>query len=85
MRRVLSLIFVVSLALPLPLAAQGPFGQRSGFAVENPILRRMWAIGMDSSQLPRLAQVLLDSLGPRLTASPGMEAAQNWIVATYAA
>ena len=65
-------------------AAQGPFGQPSGFAVENPILRRIWAIGIDSSQLPRLAQVLFDSLGPRLTASPGMEAAQNWIIATYA-
>jgi hypothetical protein len=82
-RRLCSLILVVSLTLPL--AAQGPFGQPSGFAVENPILRRIWAIGMDSSQLPRLAQVLFDSLGPRLTASPGMEAAQNWIVATYAA
>src|SRR5207247_8135841 len=36
-------------------------------------------------QLPRLAQVLFDSLGPRLTASPGMTAAQNWLVATYTA
>ena len=62
--------------------AQG-FGQPTGFAVENPILRRMWAIGMDSSQLPRLAQALFDSIGPRLTASPGMTAAQNWLVATY--
>src|SRR6266511_2260679 len=64
-------------------AAQGP-PQPSGFIVENPALRRIWAIGTDSSQLPRLAQVLFDSLGPRLTASPGMEAAQNWLVATYA-
>jgi hypothetical protein len=27
--------------------------------------------------------VLFDSLGPRLTASPGMTAAQNWLLATY--
>jgi len=62
--------------------AQGPF-QPTGFAVENPILRRIWAIENDSSQLPHFAQVLFDSLGPRLTASPGMTAAQNWLVATY--
>jgi len=80
-RRIPSLLFAVSLTAPL--AAQGP-PQPSGFIVENPVLRRIWAIGMDSSQLPRLAQVLFDSLGPRLTASPGMEAAQNWLVATYA-
>src|SRR4029077_5305752 len=54
-----------------------------GFIVEDPVLRRIWAIGNDSSQLPRLAQVLFDSLGPRLTASPGMTAAQNWLIATY--
>ena len=29
-----------------------------------------------------LAQVLLDSVGPRLTASPGIEAAQDWAVKT---
>ena len=65
-----------------PVVAQG-FPQPSGFAVDNPVLRRIWAIGNDSSQLPHLAQVLFDSLGPRLTASPGMNAAQNWLVATY--
>src|SRR5438552_3078890 len=57
--------------------------QPSGFVVENSVLRRIWAVGNDSSQLPRLAQVLFDSLGPRLTASPGMTAAQNWLIATY--
>jgi hypothetical protein len=38
---------------------------------------------MDSSRVPDLAQVLLDSLGPRLTGSPGMDAAQNWLVQVY--
>ena len=78
-----ALFAVLFIAVTTSGAAQG-FGQQSGFAVENPVLRRIWAIGMDSSQLPQLGQKLLDSLGPRLTASPGMEAAQNWIVATYA-
>ncbi len=66
------------------LNAQG-FGQPTGFAVDDPVLRRIWAIENDSSQLPHLAQVLFDSLGPRLTASPGMTAAQNWAIATYTA
>ena len=56
----------------------------SGFAVENPVLRRLWSLGMDSSQAPALAQALLDSIGPRLTGSPGMEAAQAWLLQTYA-
>ena len=85
MRRVLSAAFVLTLtAISAPANAQ--FGQQpTGFAVENSVLRRIWAIGNDSSQLPRLAQVLFDSLGPRLTASPGMAAAQNWLIATYTA
>ncbi|HXM39271.1 MAG TPA: M20/M25/M40 family metallo-hydrolase [Gemmatimonadales bacterium] len=85
MRRALSAAFFAFAVLITAAAAQGPFGQPSGFAVENAVLRRIWAIGIDSSELPHLAQVLFDSLGPRLTASPGMEAAQNWLVATYTA
>ncbi len=79
-------LFAVFLLTAIATTANAQFGQPpSGFAVEDPVLRRIWAIGSDSSQLPRLAQVLLDSLGPRLTASPGMEAAQNWLIATYTA
>jgi len=59
------------------------FPQPTGFAVDDPVLRRIWSIGNDSSQLPHLAQVLFDSLGPRLTASPEMTAAQNWLLAIY--
>jgi hypothetical protein len=75
---------VLCAVLTTTAAAQGQF-QPSGFAVENAVLRRMWAVGMDSSHLSRLGQTLMDSLGPRLTATPGMEAAQNWLVTTYAA
>ena len=81
MRRVLSVALFLA-AATTTAAAQGQF-QPSGFAVEDPVLRRIWAIGTDSSQLPHLAEVLFDSLGPRLTASPGMTAAQNWLIATY--
>lgn len=59
-----------------PLAAQT-------FAVDDPVLRRIWTEGMDHSQAARLAQALLDSIGPRLTGSPGQKAANDWAVAMY--
>ena len=46
-------------------------------------LRRIWTLGMDSSQVERLAQTLTDSIGPRLTGTPGQRAANEWAVATY--
>jgi carboxypeptidase Q len=74
-------LVVLPLTAP-PLAAQF-YGPPTGFTVENPVLRHLWALGMDSSQAATLGQVLFDSLGPRLTASPGMEAAQHWLLRTY--
>ena len=38
----------------------------------------------DKSQVARLAQVLMDSIGPRLTGSPGYKSAVNWLQQTYA-
>ena len=38
-----------------------------------------------NSQLRELAQALLDSIGPRLTGTPGMDAAGDWAVAKYRA
>jgi carboxypeptidase Q len=69
------------LILSSPLAAQ--FGQARGFTVDDPVLHRLWTLGMDSSSAEAFGQVLFDSLGPRLTASPGMTAAQDWLVQTY--
>ncbi|MFN2565613.1 MAG: M20/M25/M40 family metallo-hydrolase [Gemmatimonadaceae bacterium] len=63
-----------------PLAASAA---AQTFPTDDPVLRRMWAIGMDSSQTYRLAQVLLDSIGPRLTGTPGMRAGNDWLVRTY--
>ena len=82
MRLALSTALFFAVVATTVLNAQG-FPQPSGFAVEDAVLRRIWAIESDSSQLPRLAQTLFDSLGPRLTASPGMTAAQSWLIATY--
>ena len=53
------------------------------FPGEEPVLRRIWQLGIDSSQVMPLAQTLLDSIGPRLTGTPGIEASQRWLVSTY--
>src|SRR5919199_763114 len=66
------------------LAAVSPAASQS-FPTENAVLRRIWQLGMDSSQTYPLAQALLDSIGPRLTGSPGQRAAIDWAVARYAA
>jgi carboxypeptidase Q len=47
------------------------------------VIRAIWEEATQRSQVERLAQILLDSLGPRLTGSPGSEAASNWVVSTY--
>lgn len=65
------------LTLAVPAAAQEPV-----FPTTDPVIRRMWDEGMtDRSQLPRMAQTLLDSIGPRLSASPGHYKAIDWALA----
>jgi hypothetical protein len=71
-----ALLAAAALVRPVPLAAQS-------FATDDPVLRRIWEEGMERSQVEALAQTLLDSIGPRLTGSPGLRAAQEWAVATY--
>jgi carboxypeptidase Q len=75
--------FVISVVAALIVFAQPLVGQT--FPVNDPVLERMWQEGMEKSQTRRLAQVLLDSLGPRLTGTPEQRAAQEWLVATYGA
>lgn len=54
-------------------AAQGP----------DATAQRIFRLGMDSSWAQKLAQTLFDSIGPRLTASPGHHAAGDWVVKMY--
>ncbi|MEO5511125.1 MAG: M28 family peptidase [Longimicrobiales bacterium] len=63
-------------AARLPLAAQT-------FPTNDPVLQRIWDIGMNNSQTERLAQALFDSIGPRLTGSPGQKAGNDWLVKMY--
>ena len=52
-------------------------------APTDPVVARMWAEGMERSRVATYAQQLLDSVGPRLTGSPGHRAGNDWLLATY--
>jgi carboxypeptidase Q len=47
------------------------------------IIRKIYDEGMRRSQAYRMGQVLMDSIGPRLTGSPQNRSANDWIVKTY--
>ena len=51
----------------------------------DPIVAKIYDEGMHRSQAARLAQVLMDSIGPRLTGSPANRAANDWLLRTYKA
>jgi carboxypeptidase Q len=74
MPRLAPLLAIVLLAAPV--AAQT-------FPTQDPVLRQIWEEGMERSQVEPLAQVLLDSIGPRLVGTPGQQAAHEWAVAQY--
>src|SRR5919112_870587 len=73
-------IFIAAIA-----AALAP--QRAASAQDNPtgdpVVQRIYDEGMHRSQTGRLAQVLMDSIGPRLTGSPANRAANDWLLRTY--
>jgi hypothetical protein len=73
---------VVGFAVMIVLAVGADDARAQRLATDDPVLQRIWDVGMNDSQLEPLAQVLLDEIGPRLTASPGMERAQAWAVET---
>ena len=73
----LRLFTIGFLLAPLSAAAQQ-------FPTDDPVIKRMWDEGMTGkSQVARLAQVLMDSIGPRLTASPGHQSAVQWLQNMY--
>ncbi|MEP6745960.1 MAG: peptidase M28, partial [Gemmatimonadota bacterium] len=67
------------MAFALLLGARAAGAQT--LAVDDPVLRAIWAQGMDSSQAYTLAQALMDSIGPRLNGSPAHRSANEWAVA----
>jgi carboxypeptidase Q len=74
---------IAALAAAL-LAGVSP-ARAQDFAPGDSVLRRIWAEGNERSQLVPLAQALLDSIGPRLTGTPGIRAGNDWLVERYRA
>src|SRR5690349_2724514 len=63
---------LLPLLLPTALSAQS-----------DPVIQRIYSVGIDSSQTMTLAHVLFDSLGPRLMGTPNIKRAQDWLVKLY--
>ena len=80
----MSLIRRLSAASALALAGAVPLSAQQS-PTNDPNLQRIWRLGMDSSHVQTLAQTLFDSIGPRLTGSPGIRAASDWVVSQYKA
>src|SRR3982751_5296124 len=77
-RRQLILAAFASLAIASVASAQT-------FHSPDPVIRNMWRAGMEQSQLETLAGSLIDSIGPRLSGSPGFASAVEWLESRYAA
>jgi hypothetical protein len=71
-----------SIAVALSAAfAAGPLVAQTG--TTDPVLKHIWAAGQDSSHTWDLAQVLFDSIGPRLTGTPAGTNASDWVMQMY--
>ncbi len=69
-------IVTAALLAPAGTAAQS-------FPTDDPVLRSIWEEGTERSQVETLTQTLNDSLGPRLTGSPNLKAASDWVIGMY--
>jgi len=79
LHRHVSIIAALALTTAAPITAQ----VAPQFPTNDAGLQRIWRLGMDSSHVQKLAQTLFDSIGPRLTGSPGIRSASDWVVNTY--
>ncbi len=70
------------MADPIPAAEYPAYVRRD--AATDPTILRIVEEGMTRSQASTLAQILMDRHGQRLTGSPSSDAAQDWLVRTYA-
>src|SRR3954469_2894770 len=79
MRRTIALAAVAC----MPCFAATPLAAQTG--TTDPVLKRIWSLGMDSSHTWDLAQVFFDSIGPRLTGTPQGTQASDWVMKNYRA
>ncbi len=85
---------LVAAASPVALLAQGgPGGAQNRVdstlyvrttPPTNPMIQRIYAEGMERGRAMQLAQVLMDSIGPRLNNTDRFDAGQRWLIQEYA-
>src|SRR5262245_40482934 len=63
--------------------APTPVTQAQTSASNDSVIQKIWVEERDKSQIYPLAQELLDSIGPRLTASTEQKRAIDWALAFY--
>ena len=59
------------------------WARTQSFPTDDPVIHRMWEVGVENSQTHVLAQFLMDVIGPRTSGSPNLAAAQEWLLETY--
>jgi carboxypeptidase Q len=79
MRQFNLLLLSAGLAAVAPLRATGAQDNPTA----DPVVQKIYDEGMHHSQASRLAQVLMDSIGPRLTGSAANRAANDWLLRIY--
>jgi carboxypeptidase Q len=72
-------LLIAAVVAMLPTATEA-----QTFRTSDTVIKRMWQLGMMESQTERLAQVLIDSIGPRLSGTAGFRSAVEWLERTYA-
>ena len=75
--------WIATFAVAVGVLSAAGSATAQNFPTNDSILREIWREGTENSHVYTLAQTLTDSIGPRLTGSPGMNAAHNWAVEMY--
>ena len=73
---------MVAATLVLTIPVRQASGQIAQEKVDLGVVARIRQEGLERSQIPALARHLTDVIGPRLTGSPGMKAANEWTATT---
>jgi hypothetical protein len=76
-------LLVLTAAAAIGVHAATPVAAQTG--TTDPVLKRIWTLGMDSSHTWDLAQTFFDSIGPRLTGTPQGTSASDWVMKNYRA
>jgi carboxypeptidase Q len=75
-------LFAATAVVAPTLSAQPGGGAALMWATDDPVLQQLHAEATENSHLERLGMQLLDSIGPRLTGSPGINRAHDWAMRT---